>query len=226
MSENENQTGGEGAGAPAGTVDELKNLKAEMNRKLENTNAQLQQVLAALQTPKPGKSESAPAAKVSVFEDEEAYARRIKDEAKAEVTKELREEAQRTQKYQTIVNQIYSEYPEVSDQNSPLMQRAQEIFKSLPEDEQASAVAMKAAVAQAASEIGVKPKSKRTSSDDDSFSIPSGGGSNSSRRPGREPEIDSKTLELARLMGRDTSDPKYLERLKNAAKRTNWKVYK
>lgn len=189
--------------------EEIKNLKAEFNRKLDNQNTQLQSILEALN------KQSAPAPKleskkVSVFEDEDAYASRIKHEAVQEAKREIAQQNAVVTKHQTVVAKIMNDYPEVQDNESALMRRSREIFASYDSDEQASPIAMKTAVAEAASELGIKPRAKRPVTDE---YVASSSGSGSSGRK-KDPEVSNQTLEFARIMGLDVSDKNVRNRLK------------
>lgn len=196
---------------------ELVNLKAEMNRKLEAQNVQLAQLLAELKSSKAPAPVSTESKRPSVFEDEDAYARSIEDRATARVKAEMSaREAQQSRVQQTIQS-IISEYPEVSDESSSLMVRAKELFAGLGEDEKQSPLAMKMAVTSAASELGLKPKSKR-SGDSESFTLSSNGSRNSGNRANNT-GLDSKTEEFARIMGLDTSKKEVRERLKSKSNR-------
>lgn len=206
----------ETAAAPQAADDPIKNLKAEMNRKLENTNAQLQALLTAInQQNKPAASE--PVKKVSVFEDEDAYAARIKAETAAEIKAELaRQQAQQAKQAQTI-NNLVMDFPELSQLDHPLTKRAVEIFESLPEDEKQSSLAYKAAVKEAALELDVKPKSKRAAKkEDDSFSL--GGGSSAGKRPPAATDMDKAREAFAEKLGLKLT-PEVKERLKQHAKK-------
>jgi hypothetical protein len=225
MSEVDNK-GADGGNAPD-PQDPIKNLKAEFGRKQENIENQLkasQEALQAIMAKLDQQSKPAAATKptkVSVFDDEEAFAASIKEE----VRKEFREEQQVTSQYQTIAGQLYNQYPELNDQGSELFKAAQEKLKGLsPEQMMKQPMLLKTAVLEAAAENGIRPRHKR-SQDDDNFSV--GAGSAGRRSPSKpKDELDPQVLETARLMGRDVSDPKVVESLKKAAKRTNWGQYK
>jgi hypothetical protein len=197
--------------------DPIKNLKAEMNRKLENTNAQLQALLAAINTQnKPAPSE--PAKKVSVFEDEEAYAARVVAEAEARIEKKLAKEREQQTKQAQTINQLVMEFPELAQQDHSLTKRAVEIYNSLSDDEKNSPIAYKAAVKEAALELDIKPKAKRSQQrkEDDSFSL--GGSSQGSKRPAPASEVDKVRESLAEAFGIKLT-PEVKERLKSNAKK-------
>jgi uncharacterized coiled-coil protein SlyX len=205
-----------GTTTPEGSVapqqDEIKNLKAEMNRKLENTNAQLAALLNELkQKSAPSAAQSSPA-KVSVFDDEEAYARRIKEETAREIESKLEARQAQQTKYQTVVNQLVSEYPEANDTSSELYKRAQEHYAQLDDSEKANPLALKAAVTSAAAELGMKPKSKRQKSSDDGFTMSS---SSTGHGTKRKDDLDQGQMDFARMMGLNVDDPKVRERIKS-----------
>jgi hypothetical protein len=212
-------------GTPAPS--ELTNLKAEMNRKLDNTNAQLNAVLEQLKAARAPAAPQAPATAPKAFEDvvyddPKAAKELLKKELMAEFNEASSRQSQQTQKLQATVQRIFSEYPEFNDESNEVTKRAREIYATYaPEDQ--GPMALEAAARSAASEYGLKPKSKRTQNDD-SFQL---SGSASGARPAKKKdEIDDETLLIAQLMGRDLDDPKVKERLKQSASRKNWKNYR
>lgn len=217
-------------GATPAADDPIKNLKGEFGRKFGNLeeqtkhlSSQIQQIVNALNKPTSSPA-STPEKKVSVFDDEEAYARSIEERAEARITAKLAEQEAIKAKYATVSTQLVTEFPELNDAKSPLMGRAQEIYLSLPEEERRHHLAMKAAVTEAAAELGMKPKSKRTASEGDDFTL---GGSSQASRPSKKSsdELNPATVKLAELMGLDVNDPKVMDRLKQRAKRKNWSKY-
>lgn len=204
---------GDGSAPP---VDEIKNLKAEFARKFENTNAQLQEVLNTL------KSQAKPAApakddsedlEAQLYSNPKAFVENVTNKVRAEVSKEVNMSQAKQAKFQQTVNAILQEFPEAANESSPLMQRAREIFGTLAEEDRQSPLAMKSAVAEAAAEIGLKPKSKREASADEAFSLGSGSGSRaegSSRRQ-KSGELDERTKMFALAVGLDLDSPKNKE---------------
>lgn len=233
MSDNE-KPGADGAGNPP--ADPIKNLQAEMSRKLGNhetmmaelkrTNDALLAQLTNLTTPKK-EPKNEPKLADLIIDDPEAAVGIITERVTKTVEDKNNKERQEMVKRQKTINEVAAEYPEIAVNDHVLTKRAVEIFNSFDAEEQQSPAAYKAAVAQAASEFGVKPKSKRTS-DDDSFSL---GGSTTGKEAPKERgkkekgEISEGTKAIAQLMGLDLSDQKVVERLKNKHGRksyTNW----
>lgn len=190
--------------------DAIKNLKAEFQRKLDNQNTQMQQLLASL-TPKPASETK----RTSVFDDEEAFARSIEERTERRISEKLAQQSQHQTKYQSIVNQLTQEYPEANDTSSDLYKKAQEHFATLADDEKSSPLALKASVSAAAAELGLKPKSKRTTSSSEGYVSASSSPSNNRNRE----DIDSATLDFAQLMGLNTADSKVRANLQNRQKR-------
>ncbi len=216
-----------GAPAPAAAAaapDEIKNLKAEMNRKLDNTTAQLAAVLERLnKTAAPAPAAAPKVTAPSVFDDEEGFANSIVEKATSAITRSISQQQEDQAKTNAVIQAIYREYPETADETGPLMVRAKEIYAAMSVEERASAASMRASVAEAAAEQGIKPKSKRATSDD-SFSVGASGQGRREQR-GREADLDPATIAFAKAMGKDVTDPKYIEKLKAAAKRTRWNKY-
>jgi hypothetical protein len=192
--------------APA--ADELKNLKAEMNRKLSNlesTNAALLEQMKAFAKP------AAPAApesgkKVSVFDDEDQFAESVVAAADARISKRMADQAASQAKANAVIGKLMNEFPELGDASNPLTVKANEIFAALPEEDKSHRLALDAAVKQAALEMGIKPKSKRSDDENDAFSLGGSRGAGKSRR--ETDEVDARTLEFAKLMGADVDKVK------------------
>lgn len=203
-------------------VDPLKNLKAEFSRKLDNVASELaeqrkinEQLLSSLRAPvqQPQQKELSDL----MYTDPEAYAAAIAAKAEKAVNEKLAVRDRQT----SVIQQIVQEYPETADQNHPLTKRAVEIYTSFGADEKASPVAYRAAVAEAAVELGVKPKSKRPVDDE-----PSMGSSSYSPRQSRraKAQLDPATEQFAAIMGLDLSDSKTKDNLMKRSQR-NWNRY-
>lgn len=207
-----------GAPAPAQGED-LKNVKAEFDRKTTNLQkenelfrAQLAQLMGQLKGNEPAK----PAAtKVSVFDDEEAYAARIKAEAAAEIEAKIAAQQARTARYQAVSSGLVSEFPELSDAKSELMVKAQELFKGYSEEERNSPLAMKAAVYDAAEALDIRPVSKRSPKGNDSFTLGSGSGAGSLNRNTGKGDLTAEQEMMGRLLGIDTSKKEIRDRIAN-----------
>lgn len=214
-----------GSGTPAPETppaqDELKNFKAEMGRKLENTNAQLQQLLQAIQKPAP----AAPTASKKIedvwYDKPAEAAQMIADQTAATIRKELATQNAAQTRYQSVANQLASDFPELNDPKSDLMTKAQEIYKSLSDEDRSHPLAMKTAVMEAATDLGVRPKGKRTSNDE-AFSLGGGSGSGSKRKSA---QLEAGQEVLAKLLGVNIDDPKVRERVTNnhGRKYSSWK---
>jgi hypothetical protein len=215
---------------PESAPDQIANLKAEMNRKLDNTNAQFQQtnnqlqaLLAQMQAS--AKPAPAPTKKVSVFDDEEAFTSRLRAEAAAEAETRINASMARNQELQVKqaqrINALVQEFPELSDSSHSFTKRAVEIFDAMPEDERQSSLAYRAAVKEAALEMGVKPRSKRSADELDAFVSPSGRASDSGRSKKKAGLSDGVML-AAELLGLDIKNPEVKKRLESSAERENW----
>lgn len=207
-----------GAPASSPSTDELKNLKAEMNRKLENINATIAEQLKSLKAAPSAPAPSAPAQKkVSVFDDEDAYAESVVSAAEERIARKLAAEREAQAKQQATIGALMSEFPELGNNDHELTKKAAEIFQALPDEDKASRLAMEAAVRKAALEVGVKPKSKRGGDENDAFSM-GGSGSRSVKRDSES--LDPRTVEFAKLMGVDPEAVK--KRVKTRKNFTSW----
>lgn len=215
--------GAEGA-AP---TDEIKNLKAEMGRKLGNYEqtitalkqsqdalmAQLTQFTAPKST---GKAEEK--LEDLFYSNPAEYTRRVKEETAKSIRAELNEERTTVTKQQATYQAIVRDFPEISDGESDLSKLALEKLNSM--DDKATPAAMRAAVAEAAVELGMKPKSKRTQDDSDSFSLGGGGRASSSRASAERKGIDTRTKTVAELLGVDPEKVK--NRMNKRKSYTSW----
>lgn len=227
----------DGGNPPAQTPapsDEIKNMKAEFGRKLENTNQQLAQVLEALKAqtaPKaPQKAEADGEGDLSemIYSDPNKFVNKLTEKVSAAVDKKLSSAQAATTKYQQVVGSIISEFPEAGDQSSELTKRANELFLALPAEDRDNPLALKTSVTAAAAELGIKPKSKRPKvSDDDGFSLGGGGGGARERKTAQK-EIDRNTELFAEAVGLDLNDPKNKEakeRIKNGHGRKSYEKW-
>jgi hypothetical protein len=236
MSEDQTPPAGDAADASAATKesssDDLRNLKAEMNRKLgnlEQTNAQLMAYLQTMNKPAP----AAPAAESSKKLDDLWYsnpdeaARLIEDRAAAKAESRIAARNEAASKSQAALVAVINDFPELADNNSDFAKKAVAIYNSYSPEEQANPISYKAAAQQAAFELNMKPKSKRKQDNaDDSFSIGGGSGDHATRpSKRRDADVDPNTLAFAELLGQPVNDPKYVERLKKHSQRKNWKKY-
>lgn len=209
----------------------LKNTKAEFDRKtanLEASNKQLQdQILALTQQMKPA-PKNEPIKKVSVFEDEDAFAARISSETEARINKNIEAQNEKNRRMQTVSTQLVADYPELADKSSPLMKKADELFRALPDDERAHPYAMKLAVQEAAAELDMKPFSKRTRADQedpDTFQIGGGSGAAVNKKKGPR-DLSAEQETLAQLLGIDISKPETRERIKEKHGRGSYGRFK
>jgi hypothetical protein len=216
------------------SVELLKNFKAEMDRKMSNladTNARLIQQLESMKTPAkaPPKRETDDELADLLIDNPKEYARLIKQQAKEEVLAEVSSMGQRQAKEASTIRQLTQEFPELQFDDHPLTKKAVELYSQLPEDEKSSPLAYKIAVKDAAQELGIKPRSKRSDDevDADAFQM-GGGGATSTRTRGKaksKDELDEVTLAFSKALGRNTDDPKVKERIAKYSQRKNWMRY-
>jgi hypothetical protein len=206
-------------------ADPIKNLKAEMDRKLGNADAklaELQKTNEALLSKLSSISKPAPAAEPSLsdllYSDPERYAQIIQERAEQRALEKMNRHNSQIQKVNSVIGQLASEYPELSDSNHALTKKAVEIYNALPEEERQTSLAYKMAVREAAEELSVKPKSKRPVEE------PEFNSSYSGRRSGKSQKLDPVTEEFASLFGIDTNDAKIKQSLLEKQNR-NWNRY-
>lgn len=210
----------EGAPAQSAPVDEIKNLKAEMNRKMSNLEATNAQLLEQLKTfAKPAAPAPASVAKkVSVFDDEDQFAESVVSAAEERISKKLAAQQEAQAKHQQVIGGLMNEFPELGNNESELTKKANEIYASMSDEDKSHRLAIDSAVRRAALETGLKPKSKRTSDESESFSLGSGGSGGSSRR--NSDAVNPLTEQFAKLMGVDPEKAK--ARAKARKNYNNW----
>jgi len=227
----------------APSVDErLKNHQAEMNRKIDSLNQLVTQQnkqmqdLIAVQVSRASPN-VAPSQRTQqklselMYNDPDAYAaeiQRISSEAAAHQSQMIINSNNQTA---FTLSNLTAEYPELNDQGSDLTKRAVEIFKGMSDSEKTNqATAYKSAIREAASDLGiVAVKHRKGTSDSDTFTVGSSGSgrqSDSNRAKGQKNELDPATIEFARHMGLPVDDPKYITKLKNAAKRDTFNKWR
>lgn len=212
------------------TSDPVHNVKQEFNRKLGNVEAKMSQLeqtnaalLQQLQNMVPAKQEPAVASR-SIndvwLDNPEAAASMVAEAAEARVMSRLTAQAQES----NTIAQLASEFPELTDNNSALTKRAIEVYGAFSKEDKKSPVAYKAAVREAAMELGIVSKSKREQYEDD-VSIKGSGASRARQEQGnkrRDSGVDADTAEFARLVGVDIDDPKVKERIKSRHSRRTY----
>jgi membrane-bound lytic murein transglycosylase len=224
----ETTTENTGTGA-AGDKDQFGNFKSEIDRKLTNmadslksaTETLKQQMMAlnARQAPKREEADQNANKKFSekFYENEEGAINEVLDAREQRIYDNIARERAKGEQ----IGRLYNDFPELSDKEHPLTKKAVELWESLPKEERASNVSYKAAVLEAATTLGVLPKSKRDRNSVDDYQ--GGGSEGGSGKRDKEPEID---LEFARKMGLNVDDPKVVERIKGRAKtRSAWGKY-
>ena len=229
MSE-ENQ-GGEGGAEGSAAADPIKNIKAEMDRKLGNvdktlsdltkTNQQLAQALERLTKPAaPAPEPQKQRYSEDWFSNPDSAAEKLVQEAERRAEKKFEARLEQQNKQTQTLSSLVAEFPELTDGSAELTKKTLEIYNSLPAEDRSSPSAYRLAVKEAALELGVQPKSKRKRSESDDFSL-SGEGRGPSRRDSAE--VVKATEEFARIMGLKVDDNTKKNLKKHGAR--NWTRY-
>lgn len=218
------------------TQDPIKNVKAEMDRKLQNISdqiraqneAMMQQMQAMAQAAQPKASTQKVDLSELAYTDPEAYAEQIAQRVSSRVDQNLKQNSA----VQSTLQEMMTEYPELNDTKSEMYAKAMSAYSKLSETEKQSPMGYRLAIREAAADVGLVPVSKRRKTDNDDFAFGgnvNGNGEGDSRRDNRkqkEGEIDQLTLEWSRLLGRDPEDKKVKDGLKKANSRKDYKRYK
>lgn len=239
MADEQNPTGGDNA-------DPIANVKGEFNRKLgnleqkvgslEETNKALLNQLKSMQ------AASTPAASTQSDEDAEiegawfnepkVAAAKLTNKITKLVTSQVAAQTENQNRQQSTIAGLVEEFPELRKGDHQMTKRAIEIFNSMPISDQSNPVSYKAAVSQAALELGVQPMSKRKEQEideSDDFTLDGRGASgvrSDERRSRRSGTGISKATEaFAKLVGVNIDDDKVKERIKNKHGRRSYTRY-
>lgn len=214
-------------------------VAAEMNRKfdkIQQENQRLSQQIEALtQSIVSSRSQSATGNQPQeenlddlAFKDPSAYARKVTERVTNTALNAVSNTINQQNRSNQILGQLVSDYPELNDINSELATKSVAIYKQMSEQERSNPLAYKAAVRDAAADLGVLPKSKRSTAQDGEFqfsaSNPTGQKPPSQSRR-KESELDNRTTAFAKLIGLNTDDKKVQERLKSRQTRKHWNKY-
>ena len=222
--------GGDATKAAADAVAALKNVKEEFTRKQANTDSQLaslkqqnEALMSKLNSFTPASFGAQAPAKEElsdlIYSNPERYTQLIEERATKAAEKNIEGRLNAQARGNSTIASLHAEFPELASNDHELTKKAVEIYSALPDDEKSSPLSYKVAVKEAALELGIKPKSKRT---DEEQLMSSGGGSGS--RKERKPKISQQTADFAAAVGLDINDPKVKERIEGRQGR-NWNKY-
>ena len=225
-----------GGGNPSEKSDRSQDsVLAEMNRKtskLAEENAALNQKLeqlAAMLTKNqagsaPSGSEDDNNLEELIYKDPKAYAKAVRVQAERAANDAVNSRLQTQNETQTVLSQLAADYPELNDANSDLTKKAVEIYNALPANQRSNPLAYKIAVRDAAADMGVLVKSKRSKNNDDFVMSSGNSGSkpSSSSKDSAAGKLDSTQLAFAELVGLNIKDEKVVKRLQERSKRKSW----
>lgn len=201
-------------------------LDSKVTNELSALKQGMQQLLQAQQSQAKPQRKQEETSIPDPIVDPKGYGEYLTRQIETRVESKISTQQTRNSQLASLVNS----YPELQDQGNELTRKSVEIFSQMSDEEKSSANAYKSAVAMAASELGVLPVSKRkqTNDDDGNFSITNSTSSSSRNRnsnKNKEEDLDPMTVAFAQAIGKDTNDPEYIKRLKQANKRTKWNRY-
>lgn len=225
----------EGADQQQQQPDPIRNLKGEFNRKLSTmeqqlaqTNAALEQAIAALRE-KSQPSGPQKSAKDLLYEDPDRFVQEVEERAISKAQEKVTKEVQAQQQAQSVIFEMQSKFPEFAQPSSEAAQLAVEKAKSLPAYLRGTPEGARLVMMEAATELGLVPANKRqkqqTQSDDYVTGSRNVQSSPQRQASQKKPKVSEKTMVVAQLLGIDTSDPKRLEGLEKAANREKWTKY-
>jgi hypothetical protein len=238
MAENENQEAGANQEAEASTQENQEGEKsrsqesilAEMNRKynkISEENSRMSQMLEQLaarqQQPVQQVNQQTDDAKELadlVYSNPAEYARRVTEKATKQATQAVQHTLTQQQQTNTVLTQLASEYPELSDNSSELTTKAVNIYKQMSPEERLSPSAYKIAVRDAAADLGLLPKARRAKASNNEPNIGNSNNAVNDIAKGQQraaakntSKASERTLAFAELMGLDVSKKEVIENL-------------
>lgn len=222
------------SGTAPESQDSLKNLKAEVDRKLSNTTEQLSKIakqneeltkyvqqLVKTGTPAPSQQPTTEDDDIQSiwFDNPKLAAQKIEDRASKKSFEQFNKMQSETNKRNSIIQEVVSKFPEAADVNSEFSKKTVEIYNRYVSEHGENPMLIKTAAYEAAAELN------RSMNKTDNFSLSSSGGSNRSQSSRKEAELPQETLDFAALMGLNVEDPAVVGRLKARSNR-NWTRFK
>lgn len=227
--------GSEGANEGA-AADPFKNLKAELTRKMSNSESQVQRLsqenaaimakLDALMVPRSQPAETSEEDLGALLYSKPGDAvKAITQQVTRTVQQDMQRMTQNQQQQAAVLSSLVKDYPELSDSNSDFAKSAVRAFDSLPAHLKNDPAGYKLAVREAAADLGVLPSHKRGSRDADDFVMSGGNRSANSARPSRgapQTGLSDGVMEAASIFGLDLSKPERKKSLEKRTQRKNW----
>lgn len=215
--------------------DQVKNIKAEFERKtsnleqhaqqtmtqMERIQAQLESLAAAVAPPAPN---SEPDWQSLQYEPEK-MAQVIESKLEAKIQAQHAQQSQLQAEQNKVMSEMYTKFPDLVNPSSDLYQKAAEKIGALGNS---TPLGIKAAILEAAFELKTPVGSSHTpKASADDFSLGGGGSTGEvKKREGKQrTNISPETLVWSQLLGRNVEDPKVKEGLERAAERKNWRKY-
>lgn len=242
MEQNDNNNPNEGAENPA-PIEQgddsrtVQNVHAEFSRKygqMEQTLAQqasvLQEIAAKLAQAQPAAPQAPQKAlKDLVYDDPDQAAEIITQRAIAEADRRVDQRIQLNQATSFVVSDMQAKYSEFAQAGSDAAKLAVAKANALPAHLKGTPEGLKLAMMEVVADLGLVPASKRQApaqQSNEDFQLGNRGNSAPrQRQPDPKKEIDPLTIAFAEAMGVDVNDPKRIEGLKQASKRTNYNRY-
>lgn len=219
--------------------DPILNLKAEMSRKQSNveaklaqTNAQLEQIMAMVQQnlvqSKPAPAASGKSARDLLYDSPDEFIEQVTQQATSKAQAEVARAQQMQSEVSNAIMEISAKYPEFSQAGSEAAQKAVELGAKLPKHLRGTAEGAKIAMLEAAADLGLVPASRRQkqSSSSDDAAIGGGSSRSSSSKPSGKAKIDDSVIIMGKLLGVDyEADKNRAKNLEQTTKRSKWNKY-
>lgn len=203
--------------SPESAQDPIRQIKGEMNRKLDKQNEQIQallkqqgDLLSAIQAAQAAPTrQAAPEPEEDIeslmLTEPKKAAARIRQEAVREATQTINGQLAHQQAINNTIASLAADYPELADSNSELVKTTMQILGTIPESER-KAHTYEYAVNKAANQLDMRPRAKRQETED--FSAPSYSAAATRKRARSDGQIVESSKEQAKILGLDLSNEK------------------
>lgn len=205
--------------------DPIKNLKSEFDRKLQNLNQSQEQLTQAVsqlanQLQFGGQeNQQSESFEEDFYSDPNKALEKFESRIMSKLESQKQQEEQQKARVQEKYSQITSEFPEISQPNSKLLETANQYFYKLPVEQRQDPTMLENCVYRAASELGLRPASRRKQMEDTPRSNPP-------VNPEKKEGMTDNQVLLAKLLGRPVDSDDYKQKVGTISKRKDWIKYK
>ena len=204
------------------STESVQEIKGEFTRKLSNTEAkidetrdllskqieQMNQILAASTAPPVAQAPAEEDINTQIFDNPSKVLAEMEARTEQRIMDKMQQQQVNQNKHQAVLASLVRDFPELGNDTNELTKRALALHQELGADEKLQPSSYRAAVYQAATELGVVPTKQRKNSDD--FSLGGGSGGDAASK---KSSLSENSLAFAELMGFDTKKDDVRKRL-------------